>query len=135
MKLKDNTELVSATNVHGREIEIACSSFMDATIWVYSSDFGPSLVVVADTFDDAYETMLDASPTVPQDELHEAYGLSSDQWSSDAGASCSDFPDLIEGYHYQPNASDTGVVAVGHYEHLAPWTRKSGLDLKIQKSE
>jgi len=121
-------------------------------------------------FEAAWEAWIDASPTIPESELIEAYGTSegsfldqaheaargdnilygSPQWDeamsrihdharlllSQAEEKARDghgeYPDLIEGYEQQSNATGTGIVNVGHYA----WMHEAELDeIEIVRKE
>ncbi len=81
------------------------------------------MLVRAQTACDAHEIVLDYLPAISPDEVHEAYGFDSDAELQQAVAlaeATGDYPELVEGYAYQPNAVGTGIVDVGHYGRL--WT-------------
>lgn len=154
MVLRDTT-LVSAT-VKDRPLRTESDG---GELWLYGEEFGPRMLLQADSFESAWELMLDNSPTIPEEDIPEAYGyysISSNGRSylcGDEGAprvfppfdathdviaefagtaleafqryvdTLPELPDLVEGYEYQPNASGTGIVNVGHYAWLQELTR------------
>lgn len=101
-------------------------------------------LVHADSETSAWEAWLDKQDTIPESELHEAYGaydLMRDymikkgyrddehlrdfcnrnfdlyfKWLTRADQPKNfEYPELIEGYHFQANCTGTGIVSVGHY--------------------
>lgn len=77
----------------------------------------PALLIRADSWGSAYDIFLDESPTVPVDELHEAYGADDkdefDRIVADARNGACEWPELSDEYSYQSNSSDTGIVYSG----------------------
>jgi len=112
----------------------------DGPLWVFGEECGPEMLIRARSFADAWDIMLDESPPIPEDEIYEAYGF--DGWCdggyertqtvyspatakkrferaiADAEAGERDYPELLEGYEYQPNSSGTGIVSVSDYAWL-----------------
>jgi hypothetical protein len=133
LKLKRDTEIYMATRTaSGVEIDVLNEwPFEDAQVYVCSDDaYGmPRCVIVAKSFEDAYEAFIDYLPTVPQDELYEAYGFESDDEFQEALDS-DECPELCDGYSYQANFSGTGVVDT-MYVGLTPWSRHCGVRLHI----
>jgi hypothetical protein len=84
------------------------------------------MIIRAQDWHSAYEIAIDESPTVPVEELHEAYGFETREEMEKADklaqGGLAEWPDLQEGYQYQSNASGTGVVFSGYYEWLEPFT-------------
>lgn len=74
----------------------------------------PSKLVRADSWESAWEAYIDECPTVPDDELHEAYGYDSraefQQMIDDVKDGSREYPDLSCEYDHQSNASGTGIV-------------------------
>ena len=137
-------------------------------VYAYSDQCGLRMVVRAYSDSDAIDVVYDSLPTVPPEELHEAYGfylMRNVEWHKPKDTPCrwyvlSDHDehgeivsaevlkcigdrqsigsadteeqarelalayiqkheiDLVEGYHYQSNASGTGIVSVDDYESL-----------------
>ena len=140
MKLKQDTSVILATRTpFGRPVPVAISSYLDHSVWVYSNEFGPTMIIQADTFEDAYETMLDESQDIPEEEVPEAYGKTTEEWEALIAASGDgqdvEWPELIEGYRHQPNCDTTGIISVGHHESLTPWTKDCGVRLWIRHDD
>lgn len=74
----------------------------------------PSKLVRADSWESAWEAYIDECPTVPDDELHEAYGYDSraefKQMVDDVNDRAREYPDLSDEYDHQSNSTDTGIV-------------------------
>jgi hypothetical protein len=74
----------------------------------------PSKLVRADSWENAWEAYIDECPTVPADELHEAYGIDDqaefDRMVADARDGLREWPELSDEYTYQSNSTDTGIV-------------------------
>ena len=74
----------------------------------------PSKLVRADSWENAWEAYIDECPTVPADELHEAYGIDDqaefDRMVADARDGLCEWPELSCEYDHQSNASGTGIV-------------------------
>ena len=122
MELKHNTELVGATWV--RPYGNQPLDWYDEGIgplWVCGNESGPTRIIRALSFDVAWEIMVDGMATIEPAELPEAYGFDS-QAELDAAVESGEWPDLIEGYEFQSNASGTGIVDVGHYAWLRELT-------------
>jgi hypothetical protein len=77
----------------------------------------PSKVIRADSWENAWGAYIDECSTVPDDELHEAYGYDSraefQQMIDDVNDGAREWPDLSDEYEHQSNASDTGIVYSG----------------------
>ena len=86
--------------------------------WLAINEYGISYLIIAPDFDSAYEEYLDNTQTIDTTELPEAYGLSDEEYLDLLTDENSEFPELVEGYSYQPNATGTGIVWVGHYFRL-----------------
>ena len=140
MKLKQDTSVILAkrTSFTGY-LHVAISSYLDHSVWVYSNEFGPTMIIQADTFEDAYETMLDESQDIPEEEVPEAHGMTTEAWEALIAASGDgqdvEWPDLVEGYRHQPNADTSGIISVGHLESLTPWTKDCGVRLWIRHDD
>jgi hypothetical protein len=137
MKLKRDTEVISAESEFGRDIPVHVDSYgTDNVVWLGSDDpyGGVRAVIVADTWEEAYEMLIDELPTVPEDELHEAYGFDSKE-EFDAAVAAADsgegeYPELIDGRTYQSNCSGTGVVDTA-YASIRPYDKNSDVRLTI----
>ena len=108
--------------------------------WLY-----PDAAIRADSFESAYEAWIDERPTIPADEIPEAYGAFDKlvEWMEKRGhentqhlrdfcnrnaaaffrlqtsnRDCWDEWPLIEGYQYQSNANGTGIVGTDYDERL-----------------
>lgn len=135
LKLKRDTEIYMATLERYEQIQLEVINnwpFENAPVFVASLDaYGqPGYVITASCFEDAYEALLDELPPIDEDEVCEAYGFNS-QEELNAAINNGEYPELIEGYAHQPNASDIGIVDVGHYLSLREWTRDCGVRLHI----
>lgn len=115
--------------------------------FVCGFEFGPTMLVRADSDSSAYEIWVDESPTIEAGDVHEAYGAFDrlleamevlghvndyalrdfcsrwDEWYfevSTRGPDAWDNWELLEGYRMQSNSSGTGIVDMGHYEWMRP---------------
>lgn len=113
-------------------------------LYVFGDEYGPTLVIRAESFSSAWEIAIDESRSIELDEVPEAYGFwihgdnklwwakdeesdriygpySSKESAHDAVYTImeSQERDLAEGYEYQPNGTGTGIVNVGHYVWLS----------------
>jgi hypothetical protein len=74
----------------------------------------PSKLVRADSWENAWEAYIDECPTVPADELHEAYDIDDqdefDRMVADARDGLCEWPELSGEYSLQSNSTDTGIV-------------------------
>ena len=134
MELKDDTTLISATN-GGYPLDVYDDGM--GPLFAYGHEFGPTLIIRAQTFCDAYEIAIDESATIPPSELPEAYGYDTQEELDAAYAADPDnFVELAEGYCYQSNFTGTGIVDEGHYAWLreidAAWLRATGVKLAIR---
>lgn len=128
IKLKDDTTLVSAT-ARSQEILTVDEDWW-GHLWV-ATGYGSSFAVVnARGFEVAYEALLDALPPIAEADIHEAYGFYGDNAAEEyaealreARQGTGDWPELGEGYAYQPNATGTGIVEVDGL-YLEPLTRR-----------
>jgi hypothetical protein len=75
------------------------------TFFACGFEHGATHLIHARSFETAWETWVDELPTIPEEELIEAYG---------AEAGGGDYR-LIDGYEMQSNFSGTGIVSMGHY--------------------
>jgi hypothetical protein len=126
----------------------------DGMMFLFGFEYGPTHLICADSEHVAYDIWLDLLKPVPLDEIHEAYnafdklldymcnkGYENDRhlhsfcnrWgryyfqvdTKDANMTGAwDRWELDEAYQYQPNATDSGIVYVGHYQ----WYRMIGPD-------
>ena len=136
LRLKQATEILDVKSRFDNPIEFVMADY-DAPMWIYSWDaYGaPTRIISADTWEGAYDACLDDLPTIEPSEVFEAYGFE-DQASFDREVELNpDRIELCEGYRYQPNATGTGIVNVGHYEGLEPLTtdyvKRTGIKLSI----
>jgi hypothetical protein len=139
---------------YGHSRAIARVEFIDegwngCPLFLLGHEFGPTHLIRASSFDDAWEAWVDSQNTVAEDDLWEAYGFDSEDsykafnllfgqdlkeqaWviaKADGIEGCgvtvpNDYPLLAEGYEYQSNASGTGIVEVGHYAWVADFGTK-----------
>lgn len=97
----------------------------------------PALLIRADSWGSAYEIFIDESPTVPMDDLHEAYGVDDrsefDRMVEDARDGACEWPDLSDEYAYQSNSTDSGVVysADVHLDECGPGARQVRFRVKL----
>lgn len=157
----------------GKELRLIDDWSFDGGKWfVIGEEFGPRVIVHADSEQSAYEAFIDEENVVPDDNIHEAYGfyitngnwrkpeqgpfyLCTDRDDIDEHVDEQDIPgctgqrkilgswkeldwakshfvafineradndehlDIIEGYTYQSNATDSGIVDVS--DHLFMW--------------
>lgn len=146
MSLKANTTLVGAKSVHGVAITVT-EEDLDGQLWIYSNDpYGSiAMIVRADGFERAYGVAIDASPTIPETDLPEVHGFYGEDAVKEFAAAVdsaietdSDYPELVEGYQSQDNASGTGIVDTGHSESLCMMTRgdaRGRISLQIQADD
>lgn len=136
-------DTLTATLDHGyahKPIEVYDED-SDGTWFVLGMEYGPTHVIRARNETDAYDIWLDLLPAIPAEDLHEAYnaydklrehltslGHEDTQhlrdfcnryaplyFAIDANHSGAwDRWELDEAYHYQPNATGTGIVHTGH---------------------
>jgi hypothetical protein len=138
IELKDGTQLAGAKTSSGYDLRYYDDCM--GPLWVCGEEFGPSWIIRAQSYESAYEIWTDERPTIPQDEVHEAYGFDSDADMLECDRQCREgwreYPDLIEGYTYQSNFSGTGIVATGHCEWLHELTperlRDIGVSIRIE---
>jgi hypothetical protein len=84
---------------------------------------GPLMLVKATSWDEAFDAILDALPSIEPDDLPDAYGLNNlDELEQ---ADPNDL-DLDYGYYYQPNSGGTtGIVNLGHYWTMEEYDHKA----------
>ena len=145
LTLKTNTTLVGAKSEHGRAITVVEEDF-DGQLWIYSNDpYGSiAMIVRANGFERAYGIAIDASPTIPETDLPEAHGFYGEDAAKEFAAAVdravetdSDYPELVEGYRSQDNASGTGIVALD-CDSLGMMTRgdaRGRIALRIQADD
>ena len=117
-------------------------------LFVIGHEFGPTHLIRANHLSSAYEVWVDEQPTVPVEDLWEAYGFNSEESYNEfcslfnqglkeeawviakndgiegEGVSVpDDYPYVIEGYEQQSNSSGTGIVDVGHYVWVAEFEK------------
>jgi hypothetical protein len=145
--LRDCERLVGA-KIGRFETKYVLKTYDDSwgPLWVYGHEFGPMMIIRAKSFETAYEIAIDESPTIPVEEVPEAYGFYGENAKAELDAAVTkardgigEYPELIEGYQYQSNCSGTGIVSVGHYEWLQELTpafcKEAGIDLEIESDE
>ena len=97
------TWLVGVRSEYGNDIAFYDDAY--GPLWAYRDDGGLRGLVRAQTWESAYECVLDEIlKPIPEDEVEEAYN------TEDQGDA--EYPELHEGYQYQPNATGTGIVAI-----------------------
>lgn len=135
----DDHTLLSAQTQYGTPIQVYDDSW--GPLWLYSTDpYGHiAMIIRTQTFEEAWDIAIDESVTILESELHEAYGLTLEEFKaldSDVDE-CLELQ-LQEGYRYQSNFTGTGIVETGHYEHLEPLTteyvKAAGIVVKIGES-
>ena len=89
-------------------------------LWIYGDEFGPTFIVAAQTFEDAYEIVMDESFTIEENEMYEAFGFDNeeDYQAALVHMGKGEYPDLQEGYTFQSNCTGTGIVHHGYHEWL-----------------
>jgi len=95
------------------QVKYVCSSSSAPSIlsrmWVIGNEFGPTHLVTAESFDEAWDEFLDDLEPISEDEVPEAYGLFYFEGPQDD-------LELEEGYEFKPNGSGgTGIVYPGIY--------------------
>ncbi len=128
--LKDHTTLVGArSHESGWPIDVYDDGY--GPVWAYGHEYGVLMFVRAQSFEDAYSIAIDESPTIDEADVPEAYGFEGpdareqlDAAVAAADAGDGEWPELVEGYVYQDNGSDTGIVAESPYAWLREATRK-----------
>jgi hypothetical protein len=121
---------------------------MDGTFYLLGMEYGATHLICANNESDAHECWIDLLKPIPMDEIHEAYnafdklvdfmvakGYDNDyqlrrfcsSWAKfyfdadtkDANNTGAwDRWELDEAYQYQSNATDSGIVNVGHYSWM-----------------
>jgi hypothetical protein len=128
--LKPGTEIYKAADLRRRTaIDVITEyPFPGAEVYVCSDDaYGAArCIVVAKRFEDAYQAFVDSLPTIPKDELHNAYGFDTPEEFQEA-LNEAEYLDLIDGYAFQSGFSG-GIVDTTNIS-LAPWTPLSGIKL------
>lgn len=117
IELKHDTCLVSATTPFGNPITVEDGGMGPLWAWSDNPYGGIAAIVRAQSYETALEIVYDLLPTIPEDEVHEAYGFDTRE-AFEAFALTGEQPDLIDGYHYQANASGTGIVGVDPCERM-----------------
>jgi len=117
IELKQDTILVSATTPLGSPILTEDDGMGPLWAWSDNPYGGVSAIVRAQSYEKALEIVYDLLPTIPEDEVHEAYGFDC-EGEFQAAISRGEQPELIEGYHDQANRSGTGIVSVDHCERM-----------------
>lgn len=80
-----------------------CSYSKKAPLWLFKNEFGCTAIIKADSFEDAFDELLDNSNPISDDDMEE-YALDSNG-------------DLNCGYYYQPNFTPNtcGIINLGYY--------------------
>ena len=128
--IKDSQSLVGAFHEFGR----ACRTYDDGfgPLWVYSHEFGPTFIVRAQSFESALECVYDEMPSVPDEEIHEAYGFDTREEFDAAVETDPDSLELTDGYSYQANSGGgSGIVNHGYYEGMQELTTELLASLRI----
>jgi hypothetical protein len=116
--------------------------------FIISNEYGPVMLVFERNMSEAWEVFIDCCDPVPYDEVHEAYGAYDElrkhmtenllyedtvqlrnfcnRWARTyynimaPKAEQDDDPcsSLLEGYEYQSNSTDSGIVETGHYHRI-----------------
>jgi len=126
VELDDGASLVGATaGEFDRKLQVYDDMF--GPLWVYGEVYGPIAVVRAQTFQDAYEIVVDdILKPIDRADVPEAYGFDTqddlDRAVARARENGEELPHLIEGYQYQPNCTDTGIVSISDYEWMEELT-------------
>lgn len=144
---KDDTCLVSAHSRFGNLIKTYDNGY--GPLWIYFTSTGVTGIIRAESFEKAYECILDEIlEPIPEEELPEAYGFYGDNAIEAFASACKDAIakenwdnlELQEGYQFQPNSTGTGIVPVDlSYEALEPLTidilKNHELKIKIQRDQ
>lgn len=69
--ITDNLELVSAT-CRNHALKVYDDSW--GPLFLYGQEYGPTMLIRAGSIDQAYEIAIDESPTIPPEDVPEAYG-------------------------------------------------------------
>lgn len=105
----------------------------DGDLFVIRDECGVCMIVAARNESEAWEVFLDETTPINDDELWEAYGFDSKEEGEAALAECArrqqdgddpQWPDLTDGYHYQPNSTGTGIGNVGHHVQIDEMTAR-----------
>ena len=105
--ITDDQEIVSATTRYGSPIKV----YDDGTgpLYAYRDAGGLVGLVRALSWHDAWEIVEDEIlEPIPEEEVYEAYGFDTD---ADMAKHEGEWPELVEGYSYQSNATGSGIVA------------------------
>ena len=87
-------------------------------LFVYGHEFGPTMLIRAQSWESAYSIAIDESVSIDNSELFEAYGFDNkSDYDNQVDTDCSEL-ELIKGYTYQDNSTGTGIVCNGHYEWM-----------------
>lgn len=117
----------------------------NAQLWAFGQEYGYLRLVHCQHEGDGYQAYHDTMPTIDHDEVHEAYNVfdklveymeskgyeNTLQLRDFANRWCKTYFEIAtynanetgawpldESYHYQSNSSGTGIVNVGHNEHM-----------------
>jgi hypothetical protein len=136
VELKYGTRLVGARDESNYPIDVYDDG--DGAVWLWGDETGVRRVIRARSFEAAWGIAIDESPTIDETDVPEAYGfdgahaaLRPRQAGERADAGDGEYPELVEGYEHQDNASGTGIVNVGHYAWLREWTRDDTARLRL----
>lgn len=144
LRLRDGTEIANATMHKGHSDLRVVVAYGEALwiVWEACGHFGVVAGIVAAVGEhDAYEALIDELPTVPEEDLHAAYGFDTSEdfaafldgvWPEEMPEGG---PDLVEGYAYQSNFTGTGIVWTQDLGWPQPLTKSvldaSGIELAI----
>lgn len=134
--LKDGTEIVSGL-LNGHDVMIVDDS--DTNCWIAMWEHGVLAIIMSASFEDAYQSLIDAMDPIPNEDLEDAFAAYDDPeytgdfdaWiaaKEDAGI----YPELVQGYEYQANGHGTCIVDVGHCLHLRRMTVSDARSLHVQ---
>jgi hypothetical protein len=149
--VNDNQSLAAACTDTGFPVSTYDDGF--GPLFVYENDSSFRLLVRAQNEYDALEIVYDEMKPVSAQDVHEAYGffisadfsLTQDVYEAPYHIEHGTFAsfdaaqkhalgivrvnelDLCEGYRYQSNATDTGIVFHGYSESLRAWSADSGV--------
>lgn len=117
IELKHNTYLTSAKTKFGHSISVYDDSI--GPLWICGEEFGPSWIIRAQSFEDAWEIWTDEQPAIADEDVHEAYQWevpgTSDRWGRPETAN------LID-YKWVENASGRGGRGI------RPFTQQARID-------
>jgi hypothetical protein len=137
LTLKDSTQLLGArSRANGFPVRVYDDGM--GPLWMFGCEYGVTMIIRALSFETAWEIAIDESPTIDATDVPEAYGVYGDdaerklrQAVELAEAGDGEYPELVEGYEFQSNATGTGIVDVGHYAWLRQMRREDTADYRV----